>query len=58
MPTFKDYTMEQLQLPLSFEDFSPENHLVRVINTVVDSLELKPLYDDTKKADALRITQG
>lgn len=49
MPTFKDYTMDQLQLPLSFEDFIPENHLVRVVNTVVDSLELKPLYDRYKK---------
>ena len=48
MPTFKDYTMNQLQLPLSFEDFIPENHLVRVVNTVVDSLELKPLYDRYK----------
>lgn len=41
--------MNQLQLPLSFEDFIPENHLVRVVNTVVDSLELKPLYDRYKK---------
>lgn len=49
MPIFKDYTMNQLQLPLSFEDFIPENHLVRVVNTVVDSLELKPLYDRYKK---------
>ena len=49
MPTFKDYTMDQLQLPLSFEDFIPENHLVRVVNTVVDSLELKPLYDRYKE---------
>lgn len=48
MPTFKDYTMDQLQLPLSFEDFIPENHLVRVVNTVVDSLELKPLCDRYK----------
>ena len=48
MPTFKDYTMDQLQLPLSFEDIIPENHLVRVVNTVVDSLELKPLYDRYK----------
>lgn len=48
MPTFKDYTMNQLQLPLSFEDFIPENHLVRVVNTVVDSLDLKPLYDRYK----------
>ena len=49
MQTFKDYTMDQLQLPLSFEDFIPENHLVRVVNSVVDSLELKPLYDRYKK---------
>ena len=48
MPTFKDYTMNQLQLPLSFEDFIPQNHLVRVVNTIVDSLELTPLYDKYK----------
>ncbi len=41
--------MDQLQLPLSFEDFIPENHLVRVVNTVVDSLNLAPLYDRYKK---------
>ena len=49
MPTFKDYTMDQLQLPLSFEDFIPENHLVRVVNTVVDSLDLTSLYDRYKE---------
>jgi len=49
MPTFKDYTMNQLQLPLSFEDFIPENHLVRVVNTIVDSLDLAPLYDRYKE---------
>lgn len=49
MPTFKDYTMDQLQLPLSFEDFIPENHLVRVVNTVVECLDLKPLYDRYKR---------
>lgn len=26
MPAFKDYTM--IQLPLSFEDFTPKNHLM------------------------------
>lgn len=41
--------MNQLQLPLSFEDFIPENHFVRGVNTVVDSLELKPLYDRYKE---------
>ena len=49
MPTFKYYTMDQLQLPLSFEDFIPENHLVRVVNTIVDSLDLNPLYDRYKQ---------
>lgn len=49
MPTFKNYTMDQLQLPLSFEDFIPENHLVRVVNTVVDSLDLTSLYDRYKE---------
>ena len=48
MPTFKDYTMDQLQLPLSFEDIIPENHLVRVVNSIVDSLDLAPLYDRYK----------
>lgn len=41
--------MDQLQLPLSFEDFIPENHLVRVVNTVVDSLDLTSLYDRYKE---------
>ena len=49
MLTFKDYTMNQLQLPLSFDELIPENHLVRVVNTVVDSLELTPLYDRYKE---------
>lgn len=49
MLTFKDYTMDRLQLPLSFEDFIPENHLVRVVNTIVDSLDLSPLYDRYKQ---------
>ena len=53
MLTFKDYTMDQLQLPLSFEDFIPENHLVRVVNTIVDSLDLSPLYDRYKQGGCL-----
>ena len=53
MHTFKDYTMNQLQLPLSFEDFIPENHLVRVVNTSVDSLELSKLYNRYKKGSCL-----
>lgn len=48
MPTFKDYSMDQLQLPLSFENLIPENHLFRVVNTIVDSLDLALLYDRYK----------
>ena len=48
MPRFKNYTMDQLQLPLSFDEIIPENHLVRVVNTIVDSLNLDPLYDRYK----------
>lgn len=48
MTRYKDYNMNQLQLPLSFEDMIPENHLVRVVNTVVDSLQLTSLYDRYK----------
>ena len=48
MPRFKDYTMNQLQLPLSFDEIIPENHLVRVVNTIVDSLNLDPLYNRYK----------
>ena len=49
MPTFKNYTMDQLQLPLSFDEIIPQNHLVRVVNSIVDSLSLDPLYDRYKK---------
>lgn len=53
MLTFKDYTMDQLQLPLSFEDFIPENHLVWVVNTIVDSLDLSSLYGRCKEGGCL-----
>ena len=45
MPNFKDYTPDQLQLPLSYGDIIPKNHLVRVVNTIVDELDLSTLYD-------------
>ena len=45
MQTFKDYTPDQLQLPLSYGDIIPKNHLVRVVNTIVDELDLSTLYD-------------
>ena len=42
---FIDYTPNQLQLPLSYEEIIPKNHLVRVVNSIVDELDLSTLYD-------------
>jgi transposase len=42
--TFKPYTMEQMKLlPPSLEELIPENHLVRVVNRVVEELDIAPL---------------
>jgi transposase len=42
--TFKQYTMSQASLlPPSLEELIPEQHLVRVVNRVVDELDITPL---------------
>ena len=42
--TFKPYSMEQMSLlPPSLDELIPEYHLVRVVNRVVDELEIEPL---------------
>jgi transposase len=42
--TFKTYTMEQPGLPPpSLEELVPANHLVRVVNRVVEELDIAPL---------------
>lgn len=42
--TFKEYTMEQPSLlPPSLEELIPGNHLVRVVNRVVEELDIEPL---------------
>jgi transposase len=42
--TFKAYTMEQPSLlPPSLEELIPGNHLVRVVNRVVEELDIEPL---------------
>lgn len=43
MTRFKEYNVNQMNLLLSLEDFIPENHLVRVVNKVVDTLELSSM---------------
>ncbi len=41
---FKEYTMEQPSLlPPSLEELIPGNHLVRVVNRVVEELDIEPL---------------
>jgi len=46
--TFKPYTQQQLLLPTYLEDLIPEKHLVRVVNEVVDDLDLEPLIRQYK----------
>lgn len=43
---FKEYNQDQLFLfPPSLHDFLPKDHLARVINEVVDELDLREFYD-------------
>ena len=42
--TFKSYSVGQISLlPPSLEELIPENHLVRVVNEMLDRIDLKPL---------------
>jgi transposase len=47
--TFKPYTMAQPSLlPQNLEELIPEDHLVRVVNRVIDSLDLEPILNEYK----------
>jgi transposase len=47
--TFKPYTMDQPSLlPASLEELIPEDHLVRVVNRVMDELDLEPILNEYK----------
>ena len=44
MKIFKQYSQNQnFLLPPSLDEFVPEDHEVRIINEVVDTLDLSPL---------------
>jgi transposase len=44
--TFKPYTMDQpALLPPSLEESIPEDHQVRVVNRVMDELDLEPSFN-------------
>jgi transposase len=47
--TFKPYTMDQPSLlPARLEELIPEDHLVRVVNRVMDTLDLEPILNEYK----------
>ena len=47
--TFKPYTMDQpALLPANLEEMIPEDHLVRVVNRVMDKLDLEPILNEYK----------
>jgi transposase len=46
--TFKPYTQAQLMLPTSLDELIPEDHLVRVVNRVIDGLSLDALLQRYK----------
>lgn len=51
--TFKAYTMEQPSLlPPSLDELIPAQHLVRVVNRVVDELDVEPLLEKYKGGGA------
>lgn len=44
MNIFREYNQSQgLLLPPSLDEFVPENHEARVVNEVVDTMDLSPL---------------
>lgn len=45
---FKDYAKAQLSLPVELEVFIPDNHIVRIVDQVIDSLDISPLLEQYK----------
>lgn len=45
---FKPYTQQQLLLPMKLEDIIPEKHLVRVVNQVIDEMDIEPVLKQYK----------
>ena len=45
-PVFKQYSQDQVMLlPPSLDELIPGNHLVRTVNSTVESLDIAPLID-------------
>jgi transposase len=46
MPKFKPYRKSQFMLfPNSIDDYVPQNHLVRVVNNIVEQLDTRSIED-------------
>ena len=43
VPVFKPYTQGQLRLPTDLEELVPAGHLVRVVNSAMERMDLSPL---------------
>lgn len=46
--TFKTYNMDQLCLPIQIDTLIPENHLVRIINSTIENIDVTPLINKYK----------
>jgi hypothetical protein len=46
--TFKGYSIGQMSLPMSLDDLIDINHLVHVVNSAIERMNLKPLLDRYK----------
>ena len=46
--TFKPYQMNQMCLPMSLDDLIPANHLVRVVNSAIERMNIAPLLKQYK----------
>lgn len=45
-PVFKEYTMGQMVLlPVDLEEEIEPNHLVRVVNTAIEKMDLRVVYE-------------
>lgn len=41
--TYKEYSVGQIQLPTNIEDLIPENHLVRVVNSTIENMDISKI---------------
>lgn len=42
---FLPYMQNQLTIPMSIDELIPENHVVRLVNSAIDQMDLKPLLE-------------